>query len=168
MSGFAQALPHVLRVEGGFVDDPDDRGGRTNFGITQNTFDVWNGSKGLRKRDVKDVTPDEVAAIYHERYWVAGKCDALPWPLSAAHFDACVNHGKPNAAKMLQEALGVTIDGKIGPKTLAAVEAADTDDLVDDLLWVRLEFYRSIARGSQEKFLRGWVWRLLKVAELVR
>lgn len=167
MSGFNQALPFVLRMEGGYVDDPDDRGGATNYGVTQATYDAWNDSRGHPRRPVKQITKTEVDAIYHSRYWVDGKCDALPWPLSAAHFDACVNHGIGNAAKMLQQAVGATVDGEIGPKTLAAAARAWTksDDVLEDLLWTRLDFYYRISKGTQVKFLRGWLRRVIHLRE---
>lgn len=163
MSGFAQALPFVLAREGGFSDHPSDKGGATNFGITQATFDRWLASVGKLPRPVKEITDDEVAAIYHRDYWLASRCDALPWPVSLAHFDAAVNHGPLRAAYMLQEALGVDADGKIGPKTLAAVSALHPRELLDRLLWIRVTFYQAISKGDQLVFLRGWLARVLEL-----
>lgn len=161
MSGFREALPFVLRMEGGYVHDPDDRGGATNKGVTQGTYDAWLESVGQPSRSVRELTDDEVEAIYHGRYWVEAKCDALPWPVSAAHFDAAVNHGVGRAKRMLQEALGVTADGIVGPVTLAAAAAADPAELMNGMLWIRVDFYYRISRGNQLKFLRGWLRRLL-------
>lgn len=162
MSGFAQALPVTLRFEGGYSDHPDDPGGATMKGITQNTYDAWRASRRLSPRPVKEISDDEVEAIYHRDYWVAGKCDALPWPVSLAHFDACVNHGVRNAAKLLQRALGVEDDGVIGPQTLGAVEDADPEELVNAMLWKRLEFYEAITlnKKSLRTFLLGWLSRV--------
>lgn len=159
MSGFAQALPVVLGAEGGYSDDPDDRGGATNYGITEATYNAWRGSKGLPFRLVKDIERDEVEAIYHERYWIAGKCDALPWPLSLAHFDACVNHGPKNAWRIMQRALGVEDDGLPGPQTMSALQGADKVGLWRDWMVERTAFYLAIVERSrgQLKFLRGWL-----------
>ncbi len=165
MSGFAQALPVILRFEGGYVNDPVDRGGATNKGVTQATFDRWLTSSGEATRPVKEITDDEVEAIYHRDYWLAAKCDALPWPVSLAHFDAAVNHGVGRACRLLQEALDVPADGIVGPKTLAAAAAADPRSLVNRLLWVRLGFYHTISEGNQVKFLRGWLRRVLHLEE---
>ena len=109
---------------------------------------------GLLKKFVK--------SIYHLDYWVAGKCDALPWPASMAHFDACVNHGIRNASKLLQRAAGVQDDGKIGPKTLAAVDKADPVELVNGMLWKRLAFYEAIVlhRPKMKVFLLAWLSRV--------
>ncbi len=163
MSGFLDALPVTLRFEGGYVNDPDDPGGATNKGITQKTYNAWTRSKALPPKAVRGITTDEVEAIYHRDYWLKGKCDALPWPASLAHFDACVNHGPRNAAKLLQRAAGVTDDGKIGPVTLAAVaDMARASALVNLMLWKRLEFYEAIARRrkASRKFLLAWLSRV--------
>jgi len=167
VSGFVQALPVILRFEGGFVDDPIDRGGATNKGITQRTFDAWRVKNRLGKVSVRDITTEEVKDIYYRAYWLAGKCDALPWPASLAHFDASVNHGLRNAAKLLQRAVGATPDGRIGPQTLASVNATPTYKLVDKLLWGRVRFYLKIVkrRPEQIKFLRGWLTRVLHLVD---
>ena len=164
-SGSTQALPFTLEYEGGFVDDPDDPGGRTNKGITQKTYDAWQDSAGRPKADVFHITDAEVGAIYHQRYWVDGKCEPLPWPVSMVHFDACVNHGLKNAAKLLQRAAGVTDDGAIGPMTLQAVGNRPALRLAERTLWARLDFYEAITdrRGTLRKFLRGWLKRVLKL-----
>ena len=162
MAGFLQALPVILRFEGGYVDDPDDPGGATMKGITQKTFDAWRKSKRLPREAVRGISDAEVEAIYHRDYWLKGKCDALPWPVSLVHCDATVNHGTKNAAKLLQRAAGVADDGKIGPMTLGAVDAADPDELVNGMLWARLAFYEAIARRriASRKFLLGWLSRV--------
>lgn len=162
MSGFFRALPVVLEAEGGLSDDPDDRGGLTNHGVTQETYDRWRKLAGEPLRSVEKIDPEEIQAVYHQLYWIPGKCDALPWPASLLHFDACVNHGVGAAAALLQRAVGVEDDGVIGPVTLGAV-AAHTD-LVDAMLWERLAYYSKIAaKPRQSKFLRGWLNRVLKL-----
>jgi len=166
VSGFAQALPMVLTFEGGYVDDPVDRGGATNFGVTQAAYDRYRTSIGQPTQPVKEITDAEVAAIYERDYWRASHCDSLPWPASLAHFDAAVNHGPLRAAYMLQEALGVAADGKVGPKTLAAVASIDPRVLMERLLWIRVRFYQSISAGDQIKFLRGWLARVLELRKV--
>jgi lysozyme family protein len=168
VSGFAEALPFVLRMEGGYADDPVDRGGATNRGVTQATYDAYRASQGLPPRPVREITDEEVEHVYHERYWTAAKCDALPWPASAVVFDSAVNHGVGRAARMLQEALGVKVDGIIGPVTLAAAGTADPHQLVNEMLWVRVDFYYRISNGDQVKFLRGWLRRLLHLRKEAR
>src|SRR5512140_3767826 len=100
-SCFSRALALVLEFEGGKVDDPKDRGGRTAYGITQDAFDLYCQIHRQPERDVFTITQDEVADVYHEKYWEAGSCDEIPWPLSLVHFDARVNHGPAHARRFL-------------------------------------------------------------------
>jgi len=157
---FQKALPVILKAEGGYVNDPADRGGATNKGITQKTYDAWRASMRQAVRPVKEITDAEVALIYEKRYWLEGRCEALVWPVSLIHFDACVNHGPGRASRMLQEAAGVQVDGKVGPKTLAA---ANANPLAVGKAYIeeRAAFYKLLAMSaSQAKFLKGWLKRL--------
>jgi len=170
--GFEDALPIVLAHEGGFVDHPMDRGGPTNCGITQATYDTWREDRGQPTRSVRELETDERAAIYLARYWLPANCQEMPWPISLLHFDAAVNHGlgrprshprgsKTGANHLLQRALGVDDDGIIGPLTLAAVRRTDPALLARDMILERLDFYRAIvaARPDQLVFLVGWLAR---------
>lgn len=161
---FERALPLILRLEGGRVDNPDDRGGRTNYGITQATYDRWRTAQRLPKADVWEITPQEVQAIYAADYWTAACCDRLAWPAALVHFDGAVNHGVRQATLFMQRALNVKDDGIIGPVTLAAMEGADPDRLAEAILWLRLRLYFDLsAKPGQLQFLRGWLRRLLHV-----
>jgi lysozyme family protein len=169
MSGFHQALPFVLAQEGGYSDHPDDPGGATNKGITQAVYDEWLDSQAVPRRPVRYIAEAEVEAIYHRRYWLAGRCDSLPWPASLAHFDACVNHGIRNATKLLQRALGVEADGVVGPVTEGAIVTADWGKVLPALLWTRTRFYCDIcqARPASRVFLLGWIRRVLALRDRV-
>jgi lysozyme family protein len=122
--GFDAALRFTLGEEGGYVDDARDRGGATNRGVTQATYDAWRESQGVRAQDVRLIPESEVRELYRQRYWDAGHCETLPTRLGVAHFDWCVNRGTPGATKTLQQALGVDADGCYGSKTVAALGAA--------------------------------------------
>lgn len=162
MAGFAQAVALVFRAEGGLADNPADRGGRTNMGITTEIWRLWLESRGQSYRSVDSITTGEARSIYHEWFWLRGKCDGLPWPLSLVHFDGCVNHGTLSEAKLLQEALGVAQDGIIGPITLGAGGTGDPKRHAEDLIWARLTKYRRIlhADESQRVFAAGWIKRM--------
>lgn len=95
----ARSLAFTLRWEGGKVDDPHDRGGRTNRGITQRTYDGWRADQGLPKRDVYDLEEDELQAIYRNLYWWPAK--DLPWPLCLVVFDTAVLFGAGRAGGWL-------------------------------------------------------------------
>jgi len=165
---FERALPFILRMEGGYVDDPDDLGGATNKGITQKTYSSWRNDD----KPVKEITDTEVATIYEAEYWEAGRCDALSWPVSLAHLDGMVQHRPKDASRMLQSAINrlgsdLTVDGAIGPKTLAAANQCDAQALVEELLWQRIAYYRELANHSHEvrreanrKFLPIWIRRM--------
>lgn len=143
MSDFDRALAFVLRWEGGYVNDPDDPGGATNKGVTQKVYDAFRG-KG-NERDVKLIEDSEVATIYRTRYWAAGGCDALPWPISLAHMDACVNTGVGQANKLL----------------------ARSGTQFDRLLMERIRFYDGLVtkRPTLSKFFRGWVRRVVSIKD---
>jgi len=160
VKGFDDALEVAFVVEGGFVNDPDDRGGATNMGVTQRTYDLWLATEGRSSRPVRKITKHEVATIYRDNYWNAVGADSMAWPLSLVMFDAAVNHGVHGANKLLQQALGVGVDGIVGPKTRLAMAGIKPADLANEVLWQRVEKYRLISTGAQLKFLRGWLWRI--------
>lgn len=169
MAGYLQALGVVFENEGGLADHEADRGGRTNFGITTDTWRRWLESQGKAFVPVDDATPEDARQIYWRWYWLEGKCDGLPWPLSLVHFDSCVNHGVGTAARLLQKALGVKQDGIIGPMTLGAASVERARDQALDLIWVRLWKYRRICQmdDSQTVFLNGWVKRMSDLRDVV-
>lgn len=159
---FAQALAFTLKEEGGYVDDPRDRGGATNQGVTQATYDRYRRGKGLTPRDVRGMDSDEVADLYQSLFWSPAHCDALARPLSICHFDWAVNHGVPGALRTLQGALGVAADGVFGPDTQAAADAADPMPTVARYLGLRRAWYLAHveAEPDQGKFLAGWLARI--------
>ena len=74
---FKKALSFVLKWEGGYVNNPNDRGGATNKGITQNTYNSYLQSKGRPTKDVRYITDAEVEDIYYSRYWLPAKCHEM-------------------------------------------------------------------------------------------
>ncbi|MCU7934139.1 MAG: peptidoglycan-binding protein [Candidatus Thiodiazotropha sp. (ex Dulcina madagascariensis)] len=149
---FDIALQHVLAVEGGYANDPADRGGATRFGISQTAHPTL---------DIERMSPEDARAIYRDDYWDRVHCDALPGRLAVALFDAAVNHGPRRAVTLLQQTLGVSVDGINGPVTQAAAHAAGADTLID-YLTSRARFYTDItlAESTQSRFLNGWLRRL--------
>lgn len=164
MSTFDEALNKTLQFEGGLVDNPADRGGRTNRGITQRTYDAFRVSIMKDKQPVDFIDDDEVASIYRDNYWVACNCDALPADIACAVFDMAVNSGPWNAKLTLQKALGVKSDGVVGPTTLIA--ARQTPDALLRFLKGRGAFIKEVisVSPSQVAFLSGWISRLLDQA----
>lgn len=158
-NNFDKCLQTVLRYEGGKVDDPRDPGGRTAYGITQNTYNAWRGKPG---KDVWTITQDEVAAIYKQNYWDKISGDDLPDGVDIATFDFAVNSGVSRAAKYLQSTVGVTQDGVIGPKTVLACKTYVANQLTDK----RLGFLKGLPTWST--FGRGWANRVNDIYAVVR
>ena len=161
---FAFALKHVLAMEGGWSNDPADPGGATNFGITIADYARYRGvllnsstAPGL-EAELRGISPETVRAIYRASYWLAARCDLLPGAPAVMHFDAAVNHGVGRAARMLQEAAGVAVDGAIGPVTIAAVRGANPLALIARYADIRRASYQRLS--SFPRFGRGWLRRV--------
>lgn len=150
---FAAALAVVLRHEGGFVHHPLDPGGATNLGVTRRTLAAARG-RPVSVAEVRALTRTEAAAIYRRLYWTAVKADALPAGLDLSVFDLAVNSGPDRAARLLQRALGMPEDGRVGPRTLAAAASCDPAATVRALARERLRFLSRLK--TWKAFGRGW------------
>jgi lysozyme family protein len=161
-AAFNASLPFVLRWEGGFVDHPDDPGGRTNRGVTQKVYDAWRRGQGLRQRDVRAIADDEVSAIYESGYWVPPRCDLLARELDLVQFDTAVNMGVRRAVRYLQGAVGCEVDGDFGPITERASATCDPGSTIVKYCDAREAYYRNLAttRPRLAVFLKGWLNRL--------
>lgn len=159
---FDDLLAPLLQREGGYVDHEDDRGGKTNYGITQTVFTRWLAEHGRSWRDIKTITQDEASRIYFTQYWLPAHCADVPPGLRAIHFDAAVNHGVGRANRMLQEAAGVVSDGVVGPKTIAAMRTISPELLKSRYVTIRYKFYGAIIQRdkSQLSFIAGWMRRM--------
>lgn len=162
IANFAPSLTLVLQHEGGFVDDPQDPGGRTNKGVTQAVYDDWRTKEGLPKRDVKLLNGYEVGAIYKKRYWDAVSGDSLPTGVDYCIFDFAVNSGTNRAARYLQRAMGLLEDGQIGPLTIAAAAAESPASLIEKVCALRLNFLKQLK--VFDRFGKGWTTRVSDVA----
>jgi lysozyme family protein len=161
---FEPILKHILKSEGGYVNHPADRGGPTNYGITQSTYDGFRLSKSLPTRDVKEIGETEVEDIYRTQYWVpSGAAQVVrddPW-LALVLFDFAVNSGVRVAVLAIQRLVGVKADGIFGRVTHRAV-LGHLNNLRPRLLAHRYQFYADIVRRnpSQAAFILGWTRRL--------
>lgn len=155
-------LPLTLIFEGGFNDDPVDRGGRTNRGIIQTEYDKYRQGKNLPLNDVKNISDDEVNDIYLNGYWLPSKCDQMPDKVATVVFDTSVNSGQGRSIKTLQQAVGAVVDGAIGPETISKLKSFDQLSLANTFLANRVNFYNAIVAKdpTQQKFLGGWLRRV--------
>lgn len=172
---FDKCLAVVLDSEGGFSDHARDPGGPTNLGITLRTLADWQGlqldeladdAKEKLIADLKALTRREAAEIYRANYWLPMRCGDLPAGVDLMVFDFGVNAGPRRSVKLLQRAAGVTDDGSVGPKTLAAVMAADRLAMIGEMAENRLAYYRSLE--NFDVFGAGWTNRTQQVSALAR
>jgi len=172
MSRLNYCIKIVLGNEGGYVDHKNDRGGATNYGVTQKTYDDFCKMTGRHKKPVKSISMEEVELIY-STYWKDAHCSYMPEPLDCQIFDAAINHGPKRAIKILQRALGVADDGICGKQTLGAVHEevviGGIDSLCHQYLNERAAFYDQIIENdpSQAVFAKGWVNRVEHLREMV-
>lgn len=163
MANFDLFINRLLRLEGGYVNNPYDRGGCTCKGITLPVFRGVYGA-GLDCDDLKAITDDDAGKIYKSQYWNPCNADKIKSQrIANLLVDWAVNSGVRTACKGLQRILGVKVDGIIGEQTLNAINCFEDDGFIyDALMDERKEFYhRIVARDeSQECFLKGWLNRL--------
>lgn len=147
------AIKTTLGFEGGYVNDPNDAGGETKYGISKRAYP---------NVDIKSLTLEDVKKIYHRDYWERCKCQFLPDALSIAVFDFAVNSGVKRAIIKLQEVLGVSVDGIIGNETIGACNRLPTKKVLDDYTEKRMRFLWSLKGwkyygngwGARVKYLR--------------
>ena len=151
---FDKAFEHVVGVEGGYVNHPNDPGGETIYGITRRDHpQAWvNGRPTLEQAKV----------IYRDQYWRPVKADDLPWPLAMFVFDAAVNQGVGTATRLLQKTLGVAQDGLIGNNTLAAIRRSNPVELC--ALYLADRALRYTGTRNFDVFGRGWLKRLFVIS----
>ena len=154
---FDDIIEVVLHHEGGYVNDPDDPGGETNFGIAKRSHpDV----------DIANLTKEGAKEIYKEHYWDRNKVESLSEDLRHIYFDMCVNQGRSRAVKILQKAANakgadLVVDGGMGPKTIAAMDGVE----LQRVRAYRVKYYADLVtrKPDLEKFYFGWFRRALEV-----
>lgn len=151
---FDAALAFVLEAEGGDSSDPNDPGGLTRYGIAQNRHPSV---------DVASLTLEQAKAIYRRDYWQPIHGDSLPAGLALALFDTCVNVGVGRGVSLLQQALGLQIDGAVGSKTLAAASRQYRTGL-PKFLARRALYYGELAQANPRfrVYLHGWLIRCFR------
>lgn len=159
---FEECMEITARWEGGFVNDPHDPGGATKYGITIHTLTSWRRAPQT-PADVLALTKDEALAIYKAWYWKPVMAEAAPAGVDLVLFDCAVNSGPGRSVKIVQDILGVKVDGLMGMVTMDAILAADAKTLINDAIAMRLAFLRGLRGWS--RFGRGWKNRCLDVRD---
>lgn len=159
----AEALkPFILKWEGGFVDDPLDRGGATNKGITIGTFRNFYG-KNATVEQLKHITDEQWLHIFKSGYWDKWKADDIEnQSIADIVVDWAWASGTATSIKQVQKILGVAVDGIVGNDTLTAINTADQRNLFSKIHSRRIEFVENIVKRdpSQTRFLKGWKNRI--------
>lgn len=146
---FDRCMAEVFKHEGGYINHPSDPGGETNFGISKRSYP---------KEDIRNMTRERAAAIYRRDFWAKIRADDLPAGLDMVAFDAAVNSGPARGARWLQQAVGVTADGKVGPATLMAAKSTYAPAAIMRAVGFRAAFLKGLSTWSA--FGKGWMRRL--------
>lgn len=164
MTPFEQAFDYLMVNEGGYVNDPDDSGGATRYGITDATAK-------RHRLDVHTLTVDQAKYIYRLEYWAHDWIRSVP--LAIKVFDAGVNMGVGTGFGILQRACnvmgaGLAVDGKPGPLTKHAVNSRDPDELMQHFVTEMADHYIEIVKRipKNKKFLKGWLKRARRIPEV--
>lgn len=156
---FETAFDLLITHEGGFSNHPNDPGGATMYGVTEAVARA-EGYTG----PMQDLTLDFAKSVYRKRYWDACRCDQMPDPLRYPLFDAAVNSGPGQAIKWLQSAVGVKVDGAIGPVTQQAVNVLPAQVTRQKMVGARLRFMTNLANWPS--FSKGWARRIAAILEM--
>lgn len=165
MADVNKLAPFILKWEGGFVNDPADLGGATNMGVTIATYETYCKKKGYPKPTVerlKAMTKDQWTDILKTMYWDRWKADEIKSQSVANILVDWVWASGLYGIKIPQQVLGVTIDGIVGVKTIAALNSRDPRELFDSIVKERIAFIDRIciSRPANKKFKKGWLNRL--------
>ena len=145
MSNFDEAIGFVLS------NDPSDPGGLTNFGISQKQYPAL---------DIRNLTREDAVQIYQDDYWNKFQYgDITSQRVATKLFDSAVNMGPVRAVRLLQLAVNVQADGVLGVQTIAAVNAADESNLMDEFKAQLAKYYCDLGKPE---FMLGWLRRAVR------
>lgn len=176
--------PYIKKWEGGFVNDPADRGGATNMGVTMATFELFCQQKGYPRPSIerlKKLTNAEWQEVLKRMYWDRWQADRVNSQKLANILVDWVWGSGVYGILIPQRMLGVKADGIVGEKTLEALNAQDPDKFFQEVFDARKKFLHNITAGSvrryeakigrkatpcelmkhtNQRFIKGWLNRL--------
>lgn len=152
MDTFDKVIEFVLAEEGGYVNNPADPGGETNFGISKRQYP---------DTDIRNLTKDQAKAIYKNDFWAFVQGDKLPIGIALVLMDSAVNMGPTTAIHILQDALNIASDGKLGPFTLSRVLAVrEINSFIAE--YSALRFFGYSEMNAFRTFGLGWGRRVAR------
>lgn len=157
-NSFKECLDLVLKSEGGWTGANGlngDPGGETNLGVTKAVWEEWVGHPVTT---MKNLTPDDVAPMYEQKYWRPCYGEVLPRGLDFIVFSMGVNTGTGRSVKLLQQSIGCVPDGIIGPATRSLICASNCATLIAKFSEARRDYYRSLK--TFPIFGKGWLARV--------
>lgn len=166
MSEIKNLAPWILKWEGGFVNDPLDKGGATNKGVT---IAVWkaqgydkDGDGDIDVADLKLITVEDATMIMKKNYWDRWKADQIKNQAIANTLVDWVWGSGAWGIKIPQRILGVKDDGIVGIKTLEALNKQNPKEFLEKLYLARFNFLDGIVASnpSQKRFIKGWKNRM--------
>lgn len=146
---FNQAIERVLSTEAGYVNDPNDPGGETKWGISKRSYPDL---------DIAGLTRDQAKEIYERDFWEPVAGNGLHGDIAFQVLDFAVNSGTSVALQHLQRCVGVADDGHIGPVTIEAVNAFQVAPLIFMYLSMRLDFMTRLKNWPYAG--KGWARRI--------
>jgi lysozyme family protein len=167
MAKFEDFAGKLLRLEGGYVNHPLDKGGPTKYGVILSVWKEYghdkDGDGDIDAEDIKKLSEDDAHHIAKKIFWDFFQADLI-LNQSVAEFivDWGYHSGRKTIAKIVQRIVKVSVDGIVGPKTLAAINSADQQKLFVTLKIERNVFLNNIIkrRPDQVVFYNGWMNRL--------
>ena len=148
---FETSINRILGLEGGLVDNPNDPGGLTQWGISQRSYP---------NLDIRALTREQAIALFKRDFWEVIQGDSFPDSVGYQLLDFAVNSSVGTAIRALQTSVGVASDGHVGPITQAAIKAAELHDLIMRFLAWRIDFMTRCSDWPNAG--RGWALRISK------
>lgn len=161
---FTACMPFIIQEEGTtFSNTPGDHGRATRYGIIQTEYNIYRHSKGLPLQSVNLISQEEYTDIYWSSYWMP-HCPDIPAGLDLSTFNINVNGGTGRGTRLIQQVLGLLVDGIWGPATQAHVTGIGQDEIADLIRTFHADernFYQAIINHdpSQHKFASDWFGR---------
>ena len=165
MADYRKLKPFILRWEGGYINDQADLGKQTNKGVTLSTYRSVFG-KNKTVSDLKKITDEQWEFIFKKFYWDKWKADDIKDQNVANILVDWLWCSGSYGIKIPQRVLGVSVDGIVGSKTIAAINARDGRELFDTIKHERKDFIERICqtRPQNRKFKNGWMNRINSLA----